>query len=933
MKSIISKMTCGALLMAATGMLWSCAEDDLRAPGSNVADDVQLVLRLALPQGHEGSEDSDQGETRANPDPFMTPTANECKINSLRFIAFGDNGAVVNQPLTLPADMKVPVADATTAQYDLKGMKPGDYSVYVIANIETPDILKVANEGELKNIILDYTNSLPKAGEIPMVYESGSTVRIPKAGEGVGEEAVKMTCTMKMAAVKVRYNIIFDKEANQETKDIFGDNGLRITNIKVSNVATKAYLVENATADQLTGKRDLATVNALYYTAYSENKSNATVSDRNVIGVSGTGASTLAGTAYTGKWVYQGTIYLPERYVNSNPTKMEIDAVVVGKDGTDSSVKCKYAFSLAATNDDKDATSMPRDAYYEVIAKVKSLGDAELATNVVLKQWSETVVNADMVHTYLTLDKTNASVTSLQKDYIYYTTDGDGGAKFECVDTYNTQPFIISTIIKNNGQTGFEFSVNPAISIMNLPADKREGDATCYITAGNIKKKITVHYNISPFFDIDPLDTKIVYHQTDETQRTKTYTFSTNLGGVLICSDGGSYTSPLISLSTPGYTYTNTIGNSKLKVTIKYSDNTHSKGTIEVTATSDPGTTSVHYFDAYPVDYSSLTTQEQPNFKRDLSVTVQPELKDYRIYFRAINDYMSYSNGATRFEWLPGSPDNFPTEGGANNWRDWWRGNGEDHAEKAEASHLIYIWTQIGETEGLAEKTDQWLFSDTFGDVASLQNRMTGDDTNTGWYYKDLAVDAMVLHYHDKDNNWHYHVNNHDKAPEPGTTLMIFHNGQNIAQGYNLHRVTHHLDAGIPLFNYEDNEGWILYDPTTAPYYKIYDDKPIIEDVTYTIWTDTSVTGWYITYGACNQYGTDKFTMYRNYVTPAGTKTVNGKTYNCYSITYKAPRGEYAKDVIFKFESGHEVKLFNGRQYPNNTGTFSNGQWTPGEPR
>ena len=87
------------------------------------------------------------------------------------------------------------------------------------------------------------------------------------------------------------------------------------------------------------------------------------------------------------------------------------------------------------------------------------------------------------------------------------------------------------------------------------------------------------------------------------------------------------------------------------------------------------------------------------------------------------------------------------------------------------------------------------------------------------------------------------------KTIRPGETLMIFNSG---ADGQHRHRCSHHLDPGIQLFDYEDREGWVLYDPLCAPYYRVYDERPEIVNATYDVYTQKRMTRWEINYGVAN---------------------------------------------------------------------------------
>lgn len=80
----------------------------------------------------------------------------------------------------------------------------------------------------------------------------------------------------------------------------------------------------------------------------------------------------------------------------------------------------------------------------------------------------------------------------------------------------------------------------------------------------------------------------------------------------------------------------------------------------------------------------------------------------------------------------------------------------------------------------------------------------------------------------------------------------MFSNNTNTNWGFTLHRCPHHLEPGIPLFDYEDKEGWIVYDPTSDPTWNIYDDMPTIENINFTIYTKFQTYGWFNVYGAAN---------------------------------------------------------------------------------
>lgn len=96
----------------------------------------------------------------------------------------------------------------------------------------------------------------------------------------------------------------------------------------------------------------------------------------------------------------------------------------------------------------------------------------------------------------------------------------------------------------------------------------------------------------------------------------------------------------------------------------------------------------------------------------------------------------------------------------------------------------------------------------------------------------------------------------------------MFSNNTYLDQGYSLHRCPHHLEPGIPLFDYEDREGWIVYDPTSDPIWSVHDDMPEIEDIEFKVYTQFELFGWYKVYGIAS--GTDQFTIWDTNAKKAG---------------------------------------------------------------
>lgn len=233
------------------------------------------------------------------------------------------------------------------------------------------------------------------------------------------------------------------------------------------------------------------------------------------------------------------------------------------------------------------------------------------------------------------------------------------------------------------------------------------------------------------------------------------------------------------------------------------------------------------------------------------------------------------------------------------------------------ARHRIYMYYQYGETGGTIPVDQVWYFNGNYpGEI------MAPDSNNSGWFYYDIQSNAVAKNKNGKP----------DHKIKPGETLMIFNCSDNDVR---VHRCPHHMDPGLPLFDYEDKEGWILYDPTSDPYYRVYDSKPEVIDVAYTIYTKERVTGWYKLYGQNRFDSTNpgQFTIYRNAYSP-GIFTCD-YTSGWYKtvIVLKGVRGECEKGITLNLSDGEKIIMFDGNNYErSNHNGYYDGSWHQGKP-
>lgn len=880
-------ITTALLLGALAGLFTGCAQDDLEAPRpvQTVSPDTQLVINLAVPRGNTSSSD----ESRAT----MTPTDAEGRINTLRFLAFSTNGAeVINRNLPIPSE--TPYApDKKTVAYEIKDVNPADYNIYVVANLTGAESIKT--EADLMALMMDFSQKMPEPGNLPMVYKSPAAIVIGPSSVNPAE----ITCSMTIAAVKVRYSIIFDPTDTQ-VQEVFGSNGLRIKSVDVANAATKAYAVHNTsyTSAPVTS----LSPSGQYWSGgnFAVAPGNASQNDKDVVTLTGDGSDKPA--SYAGKWVLNGTIYMPERYVaiGGSATTMTLPAVLTTPAGADGTVTTSYSINLADYDGAPANTlSLDRGAYYEVVARVRSLGDADLETTITRKDWTETLVELDMVSTYLRLSKTSAAIESLTEDVISYDTDGSAQlTNIECKTNLQGKPVVLVT--EDKVKKTLTLSVNPDIDV-TVENFQGKGTAKLHITAGNITKVVDVEYDITPFFTITPLFHKIQYNSSEPSSNEKEFEYVTNLGGVLITKLGDVNT---VYIGSGKTSYTSYAGyNNSSRLVLSCQNPNAAKGVIKVVA-SDPGTTVSHFFSAFPV-----STRYQAAEKEDLQVTINPDFGPYRIYFRAINDWQKYAandNASTSVgEFLEGF-SSFPTEQAlsatgstGNNWIDGWSYNNNNATndiywnQANNQFHHIYIYGQEGET-GPGYTHESWHFFSLYSGAKT----MTSDNNNPGWYYfNGLTPDTKPIEWEQQH-----------RRPEPGKTLLMFYATGNGTKGFEVHRGPHHNDPGIPLFDFEDREGYIVYDPTSEPYYRIYDEKPIIEDVEYTVYSTEKITKWEQTYGVADGStsltpGYKQYTMWGNissngiYTKQTSAASTSGTVWYKTVIKLKAPMGDYEKAI------------------------------------
>ena len=905
----------GFIVWLLTSLFAVSCTDELEGNGytPNSSSNLQVLVPLVHSNGTRAGE-SDPAENLT-----YNATEEECRINSLRLFAFpiDGKGTLLNEYLGAPGTSFYEPGNfeggVDVATYTLR-IDPGTYRIYVVANME--DVLKgqtIDTEYKLKKVVLNYLPEgkpgMPACGNIPMIYEPLKDTNITS-----DSKTTDIVANLKFTCVKVKLNLLFDP-ADSEMQEALKTNGLKINDITANNLSQstslvwggKFYASDKEDVSGIIGPKIMykqsseASAAGSFFSDWTRDDTNKNKSNADVITAVGTAAA--APSIIKDKWLFQGTYYLPERYIKTNDQQsfLTLSSMIGANDNS-------YNIPLGHTdNPEKPRRTFPRGTYYEIIGKIKSLGNMTLNCNVSVEDWTPVTIDADFSHTTLWVNKTSAQITSIEEDSISYKSNWVN-VEFGCDEIVDGKPLVVEDK-KDKVNHIITFRINPEIPMSAYGNGEGKfppkGKTKIWLKANNLKKYLNVDYNVEPLFEVDPLEV-IIYYEASAKTNTKVFNWVTNLGGIVLPDE-----------------LTSTIGKSTIKIS-KPSDENAPKGTFQVEATTDPVTTTEHTFRVHSKDsYNS-------NYKyRDIKVTVRPPVDNYRIYFRAINDRSSNKDKFNTNQFQGILDEYYGTGDNNNNWNDSWSWDNKMQTSR----HNVYIYSQKGETTGTAiPKENVWYFNNRYNNPSG----MTGDTNNPGWYYKDMDFNA-------KGYRWDKGDGQETTPIKPGETLMIFYSFIN--DGADLHRCPHHMAPGIPLFNYEDREGWILYDPTTDPYYRIFDEKPIVKDINYVVYTKNKVLGWAFKFGVATDNPTSsgdnkQYVHWDNTWDGQSAKSFKSEQVGGWwktTIRLKAVDGYHEKGIVLQFEKDvydEKYTLFGGRSYEKHkdTGYYDNNSWHPGKP-
>ncbi len=900
----------------------SCS-DELGGERAPISSESNLHVLVPTVLSSRGTDPAD-----ASGLPTYNATVDECQINDLTLYAFPveNEGKLLVE--TLPAPLATMMADEGIATYQLN-ITPGKYHIYVVANMNK--VLSgqtIQTEDSLKNIVLDYRptsrTGMPVCTNIPMIYEpekdAAGNLAVTEI-KAAGDKYTEVAANLKFTCVKVKLNLIFDP-SNKEVATNFGGKPFSINSISADKLSPFTHLYWGgkfetptwADKDYKDGIEstpyEASSGAAVYYTDWTDNRSASATNNNDDI--KGTGTATENPPVNPAdKWLFQQTYYLPERYISSESDRsyLTINGNVGG------SAVNNYRINLGHKKDETSTVPVfPRGTFYEITGAIKTLGNMDLNCKVSVKPWEMETISADFNHTTLLVSKTEASVTSTTTDIINYESNATiTPENIGCETKIDGKDLIIPEL--NIVTKQIKLRINKDINY-SAYSGVYTGTAKVWIKAGNITKYIDVKYDVKPYFDVTPQEITI-YSGSDK--MTNIISFNTNLGG-LEFTDGGTTYSHSASEAISSISYKNGSGETITSSITANSVTGTDQGTFSIKADQAVETSITHTIYVQPRGYTTGKYGAEYDFKKPIKITVKPAVGNYYIYLRVINDRTPYCDDSDKSgNRVEKNYDKTLDEGDTNNWNDGWFDlvwSGE-HDKPQELNHLLYAYTQIGETDGKSDKV--WKFTQNWpGD------KMNADYANPGWYYSTFDVNKLsISHDAGVDGN---------RKIKPGETLLMFNNAFNPGIGYAAHRCPHYNEPGIPLFDYEDHEGWIVIDPTTDALWQAYDEKPEIENIKITIYTQFEIYGWFIEYGIA---ANGQFIMFDKEGNTYTKSTVG--SWHKTVITLKAIKGEHEKSIKLyttsEKKTDQSIILFNGRSFKDDTGYYEGGKWYQGKPK
>lgn len=497
------------ILLITLGLFTGCAESISEKDSST--DESEVILRIPnLDLSFNNPETGALSRAGHNVD----ETSNEGKLNSLYLYVFEEDSenntwTLTGEPENITSSSYLNSATYNTPYLDYKlKLKPGSYRFYLLGNFDeyvdggSENLETLSTIEDIENLVLKFDNiidghNLPMACLSAIGTTESSFSNDQKFTVNRGEIRKEVYANISFVCSKVRYTILFDKSAEAWE---FGKETVDFDNIMISNISNSTKVKEAWSESEwdekyLPGKETIALFGRRYPVGiYPKNdgESEDLSGDRN--------------SWTTNQRAWQCVFYLPENVNKNQKTNILLTGQCLDENSDKLYIITKEIELCPINIADEVLT---RGCMYDIVMTVKNFNAYDV--NVILQDWQIVDMHTDFSHTYLTIDKATAFVTSDSTDMIHYDTNSPTGLQFECVDNgelewiseyqdginSSVEPVIVGEIDRENQI--LILSINPDIDLSKLKRQEEgliTSKAQCFITAGNIRKQITVYYTL-----------------------------------------------------------------------------------------------------------------------------------------------------------------------------------------------------------------------------------------------------------------------------------------------------------------------------------------------------------------------------------------------------------------------------------------------------
>lgn len=615
------------LTVAAVWLVSSCADNnDLYRP---IEETNNVTLHIPSVKG--------VARTRANDLPDNSDVAlAEGRIATLRFLAYPVDGGTpkcvkLAEPTTLTAEY---------ATYSLT-LDPGTYRIYLTGNLEpyiTETIGSSLEEDDLKAIVLNFDpDTMPNLSDgLPMaafpediLEQTGGTITVePYKGASI-------TADLRFLCSKVRLSLFFDA-ANEECFSYpgFGARKPVISDYSVNNICTASALYKDKagdiTSDYFSSVSKFRRMVFPGDIVVADDVKRYTTEQLDAL-------QPAADESLTPRMVWTMTSYLPENLstVTEQSTSLSFTSVL---DDGDRKMTYRIPFPLHVQKEEGiEARKLERGTYHDLTACIRDLSSEFELNARVVTEWTLRSLAHYLHGPYrLEVEKTEGvPVTAGEETHLWYSSDVPVFFESEkrVVDGNEINLLIVEPM-ENHENDSIVITANPA-----LPIDFDISATYFDVIAGNIRKRIEISpFTVKPFFRVTPTYTVVEVREMIESGLNEArwpVHFSTNLDKVKVRLLDG-WDTPEMPVEFRTSTPTSSQSEGELIYEGTFAKDGYNVVDMQGFIKGHPYWTDTHNL---TLEYTAYREDDTP-YGQPVTVEFEivPKRYNYRIYFRPEND-------------------------------------------------------------------------------------------------------------------------------------------------------------------------------------------------------------------------------------------------------------------------------------------------------